>query len=286
MPELMVGGIAFAVSLGGYATGILGPAGYLERASRFREQSIALCLEENGRFSNRILGEVQQLQEHVARGNLIEVLKSAELFATMERLEWSGLLWLAYCAAGVGKLLRGQHEDAFATMNQGLTMLRQAHGRYNNISYLAGFVAATLAVGRPVEARDFLAQAELEQRDSDCRSHAAELLRFRGKLTELGGDAATAEARYRAALALAEDQGAKLFALRAATDLAGPLRLSGRAEEARTILEPIYAWFTEGFDYPDLKRARGTIAALAPVAAHAGREGPDGAIADADRQRS
>jgi len=269
---MTAGGVAFEVMIGSYAPGILVPAGYLERASRFREQSIALCLEENGRFSNRVLGQLHQLQEHVARGNLAEVLKAAELFATMERSEWSGLLWLAYGVAGIGHLLRGQHENAIAMMNQGLTMLRQAHGHYNNVSFLAGFITATLAVGRREEALGFLVQAEQAQGESDCRSHAAELLRFRGKLTELDGDAKTAEERYRAALELAEDQGAKLFALRAATDLAGPLRLAGRADEARAILEALYGWFTEGFDYPDLKRARDTIAVLTTSSVNTSRE--------------
>jgi hypothetical protein len=189
----------------------------------------------------------------------MQVLKSSELLATMERSEWSGLLWLAYCVTGVGDLLRGQSERAFARMNQGLTMLRQAHGQYNNIRYLTGFVSATLTVGRIKEAHGFLAEAEQAQRDSDCRSHAAELLRFRGKLAE----------HYRAALELAENQGAKLFELRAATDLAGPLRLSGRAEDARVILERLYGWFTEGLDYPDLKRARDTIAVLAQASREA-----------------
>jgi class 3 adenylate cyclase len=268
-PGMTVGGIAFEVLLGGYAHDILAPAGYLERASRFRMDSIALCLEENGRFSNRVLGEVQQLQEHVLRGDVMQVLKSSELLATMERSEWSGLLWLAYCVTGVGDLLRGQSERAFARMNQGLTMLRQAHGQYNNIRYLTGFVSATLTVGRIKEAHGFLAEAEQAQRDSDCRSHAAELLRFRGKLAELDKDAAGSEQHYRAALELAENQGAKLFELRAATDLAGPLRLSGRAEDARVILERLYGWFTEGLDYPDLKRARDTIAVLAQASREA-----------------
>ena len=33
----------------------------------------------------------------------------------------------------------------------------------------------------------------------------------------------------------------------------------GKSEAARTLLAPIYAWFTEGFDTPDLQEARALL---------------------------
>jgi predicted ATPase len=68
-----------------------------------------------------------------------------------------------------------------------------------------------------------------------------------------------AQSCYRRALATAERQAAKLFSLRAATDLAGLLHDSGRIEEAKTILQPVYNWFSGGWDYPDLQRARAML---------------------------
>jgi predicted ATPase len=43
--------------------------------------------------------------------------------------------------------------------------------------------------------------------------------------------------------------------LRAATSLARLWRVQGRRGEARDLLAPVYGWFTEGFDTPDLKVA-------------------------------
>jgi predicted ATPase len=40
---------------------------------------------------------------------------------------------------------------------------------------------------------------------------------------------------------------------------AGLLRDQGRREEARALLAPVYDWFTEGFDRPNLKEARALL---------------------------
>jgi len=44
--------------------------------------------------------------------------------------------------------------------------------------------------------------------------------------------------------------------LRAAASLARLWRDHGRRPEAREVLAPVYGWFTEGFDTPDLKDAK------------------------------
>jgi len=47
--------------------------------------------------------------------------------------------------------------------------------------------------------------------------------------------------------------------LRAAASLAGLRRDQGRHAEARDLLAPVYGWFTEGFDTPDLKDAKALL---------------------------
>ena len=63
-------------------------------------------------------------------------------------------------------------------------------------------------------------------------------------------------------LSTAGEQEAKLWELRAAASLAQLRRDQGRHAEARELLAPIYGWFTEGFDTPDLKEAKTLLAEL------------------------
>jgi predicted ATPase len=66
---------------------------------------------------------------------------------------------------------------------------------------------------------------------------------------------------YRKALSIAEEQEAKLWELRAVISLAELRCDQGRCAEAR-LLAPVYGWFTEGFDTPDLKQARALLSDL------------------------
>jgi predicted ATPase len=72
-----------------------------------------------------------------------------------------------------------------------------------------------------------------------------------------------ADRSLRAALSIAQEQGTRGFELRAATSLARFLGNDGRREEARELLAPVYDWFTEGFDFADLKEAKALLTALA-----------------------
>jgi predicted ATPase len=74
---------------------------------------------------------------------------------------------------------------------------------------------------------------------------------------------AEAEGCYQQALAVARDQGARLWELRAATSLARLWRDQGRRTEAYDLLAPVYGWFTEGFDTADLESAKALLDELA-----------------------
>jgi tetratricopeptide (TPR) repeat protein len=63
-------------------------------------------------------------------------------------------------------------------------------------------------------------------------------------------------AEYETALSVARLQEAKWWELRAAVGLAKLWRDQGKRTEARDLLAPIYDWFTEGFDSPDLNEAK------------------------------
>ena len=72
-------------------------------------------------------------------------------------------------------------------------------------------------------------------------------------------DAAKAEAHFEHALAVAREQRAKSWELRAAMSMARLWRDQGKRDEARELLAPVYGWFTEGFDTIDLKEAKALL---------------------------
>jgi predicted ATPase len=74
--------------------------------------------------------------------------------------------------------------------------------------------------------------------------------------------ATAAEACFVKAIDTARRQAVKSWELRAATSLSRLRQRQGRVTEARETLADIYAWFSEGFDTPDLVTARSLIAEL------------------------
>ena len=66
-------------------------------------------------------------------------------------------------------------------------------------------------------------------------------------------------ALLRQSLALAAEQGARLWELRSAVDLARIWRDDGLLRDAADLLGPICGWFTEGFDLPDFIEAKALL---------------------------
>jgi predicted ATPase len=71
-----------------------------------------------------------------------------------------------------------------------------------------------------------------------------------------------AESCFEQAVAIARQQEAKSFELRAIASLARLLHRQNRLAEARERLTRIYDWFAEGMDTPDLREARDLIREL------------------------
>lgn len=98
--------------------------------------------------------------------------------------------------------------------------------------------------------------------DHDEHIWEAELQRLRGELLlrqDATGNQHNAEVCFRAAVAVARRQQAKWWELRAWMSLCRLYRRQGRSAEVRPGLAATVAWFTEGFETPDLTEARELI---------------------------
>jgi hypothetical protein len=93
----------------------------------------------------------------------------------------------------------------------------------------------------------------------------AEVPRTAGEvaLKSLAPDTDKAAKYFDRALAVARQQQAKSWELRASMSLARLWRDQGKVGEARELLAPVYGWFTEGFDTRDLQEAKALLDELA-----------------------
>jgi tetratricopeptide (TPR) repeat protein len=120
-------------------------------------------------------------------------------------------------------------------------------------------------------ADQLLSEAIVKMNRNDERFVEAEIHRIRGLLNlkrledrRLSGEEelkvqTEAEQNFREAYAIALRQGAKLFALRATVSLARLLAGTRRRHEGEVMLEQCLSSFTEGFDSPDVAKARATL---------------------------
>ena len=61
---------------------------------------------------------------------------------------------------------------------------------------------------------------------------------------------------------MARRQQAKALELRATLSLSRLWQQQGKRDDARTLLVPLYDWFSEGFDTADLQEAKALLEAL------------------------
>jgi len=157
------------------------------------------------------------------------------------------------------KVKNGDVIEGIAVIRGGLIAYR-ATGTVLLIAYYIDLLAKAYEIaGQTEEALTLLDEAlQIVERTGD-RQFAAELNRHKGRLLLRQGHSEAAEELYRKALSIAQEQEAKLWELRAAASLARLRRDQGRRTEARDLLAPVYGWFTEGFDTPDLKEAKALL---------------------------
>ena len=164
-----------------------------------------------------------------------------------------------------GTVYRGWVEVKNGDVTEGMSLLRGGSIAYRvtgaelYVPHIAVLAAACEIARQVDEAVAHLNEAlEMAERTGE-RWFGAELNRHKGQLLLRQGHSEAAEELYRKALNIAEEQEAKLWELRAAASLARLRRDQGRHAEARDLLAPVYGWFTEGFNTPDLKEARALL---------------------------
>ena len=155
-------------------------------------------------------------------------------------------------------------EAGVAKMHEGMAMLRLRQEEL--------FMPLRITLLAEAEAEAGRADAGLAMVDDQLatiertgqRWFLAELHRARGEILLRCPpcDHAAVESAFIHAIEVARSQAAKLFELQAAMSLARLWRDQGKRVEARDLLGPIYNWFTDGLEPPDLKEAKALMEQL------------------------
>jgi class 3 adenylate cyclase/predicted ATPase len=174
-------------------------------------------------------------------------------------------LWSA-----AGKWIRGRCLGAMGQGADGVALIVKGLAEFHAIgcNLTRPFVLTTLAetygfAGQPEEGLKRTAEAIALFERTDERWAEAETYRVRGTLLLSLHNQAAAEDCFQKALAVARQQSARFWELRAAVDLARLWRDQGKRSEARNLLAPVYGWFTEGLDKPALQDAISLLETLA-----------------------
>jgi len=194
-----------------------------------------------------------------------------EVQATKERAESAMALcaehgfpqWLA-----VGRMMQGwalaeqgQREAGIEQMRQGLAAWRATGAELGRPGFLSPLVELHWRLGQTKEGLSAVAEGlEVVERYGE-HLWEAELHRLKGELL-LTQTEDEAEACFRQAIEIARRLQAKSLELRATVSLCRLWQKQGKGEEARQMLAEICAWFTEGFDTPDLKEAKALLKEL------------------------
>jgi predicted ATPase len=181
--------------------------------------------------------------------------------------EKAAMLWRVHekCARGSFLTIKGNPSDAVEILTTGLTAFRSTGETTWTLLCLPWLARAYAQLGKFDEAWQSISEALALIEQSNQRGIEAEVHRVAGEiaLKSPKSDATKAEARLEHALAVARQQQAKSWELRASMSLARLWRDQGKVREARELLAPVYGWFTEGFDTRDLKEAKALLEELA-----------------------
>jgi predicted ATPase len=164
------------------------------------------------------------------------------------------------CLSGHALTYKEELAEGIAQMRGGIAELR-AMGTGLTLPSLFGALADALARSGKTDEGLAAAAEGLSMAGAGDRFSLPEIHRVKGKLLldRSARDRDAAESAFRQAIDIARAQDARLLELRAATSLARLWCENGRRDAAHELLAPVYQWFTEGFDKPDLIEARALL---------------------------
>ena len=240
-------------------------AGLFDRAGQYAVDGVARARTLDHPFS-LIMGLASAAQAASLAGDSAHAIEWADEAIALHRAQRFPF-WGAWGLVARGVSLRriGEPKEALANLNEALGLVTVVGGT-GGLAYLfAELALAEIDVRRTELAAGLLAQADsaLEQSKEEVWrapiAHAQGLL----ALAKRPADKDAAARHFERALAVAQGQDARTFALRSACALARLWADQGDRRKAHDLLRPLLDGFTEGADAPDVTDAAALRDALA-----------------------
>jgi predicted ATPase len=258
-------GTALGVMCRSVGNQVLWALGYPDKALRWGLEACTLAQELDHPYS-LAYARPYTVQLHMLRGEVQtahEQIAALTTLATQQSL--AQRLAMGICLRGWVQAAQGQVETGIEQMHQGLTDMRRVGSRVGEIRYLALMAEAYGSIGRVNKGLHLLTEAQVLVDENGVRHYEAECYRLKGRLLlqQSPDNTSEAEACFQQAIAIAQNQSAKSWELRAATSLATLWQQQNRRQDAYNLLASVYGWFTEGFDTADLIAAKALLDELA-----------------------
>ncbi|MGB6795317.1 MAG: AAA family ATPase [Xanthobacteraceae bacterium] len=256
----LYGGHDPGICAGNFAAQVHWLLGFSEQGLMLGNHALALAERIAHPFSFAITLQFYSML-HLERGEpelALQRLAAAEALAAEQRF---GFVLEPQLLRGAALTAQGAFAEAGACLRAGLASRTGATrmrcyglAQLANVLARQGEHAAALAA-----ARDGLSNGE----KTGQRQWEAELRRLEGIALSGLNRLEEGQSALEEAMRVARGQQAKVYELRAATNLARLWGEQDRRAEAHDLLAPVYGWFTEGFGTADLKEAKALLDELA-----------------------
>jgi class 3 adenylate cyclase/tetratricopeptide (TPR) repeat protein len=260
--EILVYGEDPSVLCQAYGSWLLWFLGYPDKSSTL----ICKALADAERLSNPFihamtlgLASALHVDRHEFSRGLERADESSAICAAYGFPQWTAYVMIT---RGQARAALGRANDGIAEMERGLADW-QALGAKLATTRTVGLADACAKAGLIAAGLDWIKVAAEHARTFHERILEAEIHRAHGELLLTRGATGDAEACLRRSIEIAQHQNAKSLELRTAVVLAQLWQHQGQREAAYDLVAPIYGWFSEGFDSPDLRNARALLDDLA-----------------------
>jgi predicted ATPase len=230
--------------------------GYPERAVKVAHYTVSEA-EKLGHPLTICIAIIWTSYTYIWTGNWVAVER-----AVSELIDYAEKHFLGpYQAVGrglQGKLLlqRGDADAGLRLVGECLAALQTSHHNILTTVFASDLADGLMDNGRHREALNMIDDAIAQIGAEGETFDAPELYRIRGRILSELGRTNDAAACLLQSLELARRQSAVGWELRTAVALARLWADSGRIRDATSLLEPVYAKFTEGFSTSDLIAAK------------------------------